>query len=486
MGLFFVKNQISVFLYLKYYQNNIELISSINNFTFFRKIMPIVRSISGLRATIDDSLTPELIVKYANALSVISNPGFIVVGSDGRPSGEFIKNIFVGTLIANGREVWDLGVVPTPTVQLFAEHTDAIAGVAITASHNPIEWNGLKFINSSGIFFDKIENEKLWDAVDYSKSDYKFNISVKNKIINDSLEKHLEYILKSEYLNSDIIQKIKARKLKVVVDAVNASGSIIVPMLLYKLGIEVIELYCDGTGIFPHTPEPLPQNLTALAQSVKDNNADIGIAVDPDGDRLVLIDENGDPIGEERTIALAVEAVFKNSKKSEKIAVVNHSTSRLIEDIADKYNGKVFRSPVGEINVVLKMKETGAIIGGEGSGGVILPEVHYGRDSLCGIALLMNLMSDGKKLSEIVKDYPEYSFIKSKKEFAGSIDSIIEKIKIEFAGENILIEDGVKVIFPKSWVQLRVSNTEPIVRIMAESSTYDESKELISRISILF
>ncbi|MBI5324426.1 MAG: phosphoglucosamine mutase [Ignavibacteriae bacterium] len=450
--------------------------------------MPVIRSISGLRATLNDGLDEELIYKYTYAFSKILHPGAIVIGRDGRPSGLWIENIVRKTLQEAGREVHLLGVVPTPTVQLMVEHSDATGGIIITASHNPSEWNGLKFIDDSGVFLNSEWNRILWDEVDSIKTINSIKVEDKSDIIyGNAIENHIDRILTLPFLAEPVIfEKLEQRNLKVVVDAVNSSGSKAIPMLLEKLGCNVIKLYCDESGIFPHTPEPLPENLTGLAEAVKVNNADIGIAVDPDADRLVLIDETGNPIGEENTIVLSVESALEMRHSfhgySDFNVVVNHSTTRRVEDIADKYGTKVFRSPVGEINVVNKMKEVKALIGGEGSGGVILPACHYGRDSLVGTALILSLIaSKNTTLSGLVKQLPYYEMKKSKKQFSGSIDTIINKLIMEFHDGVPLREDGIKINFKDKWVHLRASNTEPIVRVIAEAKSNTEVNELIER-----
>jgi phosphomannomutase len=449
--------------------------------------MSIIRSISGLRATIENFENNDLVNCYASAFSAISPDGPIVIGRDGRPSGMQIEKVLASCLKNLGREIILLGMVPTPTVQLFVEQMQAAGGIAITASHNPSEWNGLKFINATGVFLDADENKKLWDHVD--------NDSVSDNITNDIIYEyypdpialHINVILDlTIFKDGRSLEELRKRNFRVVVDAVNSSGSIAIPHLLKEFGCEIIPLYCDGSGIFPHTPEPLPQNLTELAKAVIQHKADIGIAVDPDADRLVLIDENGDPIGEEKTIVLAIDAVFDNFQKfniKKRIAVVNHSTTMLVEYVAGQYGVEVQRSPVGEINVVKLMKHTGAIIGGEGSGGVIMPACHYGRDSLVGTALILYLLAtENKSLSEKCLEYPKYSMKKDKMEFSGSLEPIITKVHSLFPEARILNDDGIKVIFEDSWVQLRKSNTEPIIRIIAESLSDEKTLELINSV----
>jgi phosphomannomutase len=446
--------------------------------------MPIVSSISGLRATLGDSLNPELIMNYCSALGTIYSGETIVVGRDGRQSGIWIEKIVAGSLSACGCKVVLLGIVPTPTVQVAIDKFDAAAGIAITASHNPSEWNGLKFINQNGIFFNQVENQELWDTIKKNKFYYTNETKFKEIIHDNTLDEyHIFRVLNVDCIQNNI-DKIKERKFRVVVDAVNASGSKIVPDLLKYLDCEVVKLYCNSSGIFPHTPEPLPQNLTQLAESVKQQKADLGIAVDPDADRLVLIDNLGRNIGEEKTITLAVESVLMNSPNNN--IVVNYSTTALVDYVADKYQSKVYRAPVGEINVVNKMIEVNAIIGGEGSGGVILPECHNGRDSLVGIALVLSLLAEtGKSLSEIADSYPDYKMIKTKHVFSGDINPTIEILKEQFKGAEIVVEDGIRIDFEGAWVQLRASNTEPIIRIIGESESNERTLELIEQVTKL-
>lgn len=455
--------------------------------------MTLIRSISGLRGITETSLTPKVVNDYTLAFAQFCKQGKIIIGRDGRQSGKWIEEIVSKALLDSGLDVELLGIVPTPTVQLCVEKSDAIGGIAITASHNPSEWNGLKFINKDGIFLNQHENEILWKYLDNKKFETKIK-KHKSKIYIDenAKQKHIDAIFNIPlFTNSENVSKIKQRKLKVVVDAVNASGSEIIPSLLKEFGCQVIKLFCDGNGDFPHTPEPLPQNLTQLSEVVKKNEADIGIAVDPDADRLVLVDENGVCIGEEKTICIAIESVLSSFLNFEgvysKSIVVNQSTTALVEYIASKNNAVVYRSPVGEINVVQKMKQTNSIIGGEGSGGVILPVCHFGRDSLVGIALLLSLLALNKlTLSQIANSYPKYYMVKEKFYSSINLHFLLEKIKKLFPYSRIILEDGIKIIDDNSWIQLRSSNTEPIIRIIAESISEQEAKEYIKKVYSIF
>lgn len=450
--------------------------------------MAIIRSISGLRAQFGSGLTPQLISNYAFSYHKVMPEGKIVIGKDGRLGSGWIEKCLIGTLESLGRDLVILGSVPTPTVQFFAEKTDAIGGIVITASHNPQDWCGLKFLDENGVFLNQNKNEELWKVLD--RGDYQFPDLVisKNEYLESGLDTHIDSVLSLDIIKlNGTINKIKSKKLKVVVDAVNCSGSVIIPKLLRKLGFEVIELFCEGNGVFIHTPEPIPENLEKLCEEVYNQGADFGVAIDPDADRLVIIDENGEPIGEEKTVVFAIKAVFDFYKgKKELVATVNLSSSRMAEDIALEYGGKVERSAVGEINVVEKMKSNSSIIGGEGSGGVILPDSHFGRDSLVGIGLLCYVISNSDKtMSELCSEFPSYEIVKTKFTFDKDFAELEEKVKSEFNEGSFNFEDGVRVDFSKSWVQVRRSNTEPIIRIIAEAESKNECNDLISRISNL-
>ena len=358
-------------------------------------------SISGLRGVVGDTLTPDTVIKYANAFAKFANNKKIVIGRDGRYHGAMFADILSGVLAANGCKVVDIGICPTPTVQLAAEHSDAGGGVAVTASHNPMEWNGLKFINEDGVFLDADENKKLWGYVEHEPKYASFQSAGTIEHDDFFLHDHLRRVLA---IRSVDVEAIRKRHFRVVVDCVNAAGSVVVPQLLNDLGCIVIKMNCDATGKFPRKPEPIPENLISTMEKVKIEKADLGIVVDPDVDRLVLITEKGEPFSEEYTIAQAVKFIFEKSPVERRIAAVNLSTTRAVDEIARGLNGKVFRSAVGEINVVKKMKKMDAVVGGEGSGGVILPEVHYGRDALVGIGItLQHLLEFGGTLSALKK-----------------------------------------------------------------------------------
>ena len=447
----------------------------------------IIASVSGVRGIVGDNLTPANISKFTLAFAEFSKKynktKKIVVGRDGRLHGDIITDFVTSSLILAGFEPIYIGVVPTPTVQIAVEDLKAAGGISVTASHNPQQWNGLKFLNNTGRFLGPGEIKEFLEIAD--KGEFTFaEISDLKKIKYDSswLDKHIEKVLKLKIIES---KKIKKAKLTVVVDAVNSAGSIIGPKLLKKLGCKVIELYCDGSGIFPHTPEPIPENLTKLSKAVKKYKADIGVAIDPDSDRLVLITEKGEPFIEENTITMAVNFLLKKKKENNRNVTVNLSTTRAVDDIVAKHKGKIFRSAVGEINVVNEMMTNGSVIGGEGSGGVILSEVHYGRDAIVGLALIMQeLAESGMTLSEYKKHLPQYSIVKSKIENVTDPAGLLNKITEIYSGENykaackVNTVDGVKLDFPEHWIHLRKSNTEPIIRIITEAKT----KELADQI----
>ncbi|MBK9248713.1 MAG: phosphoglucosamine mutase [Ignavibacteria bacterium] len=448
--------------------------------------MPFIRSISGIRATVSDSLPSEIVAKYASAFARFLPPGNIIIGRDGRPSGVWIERLIAETLALNGRNVTILGVVPTPTIQLLVEHTStASGGISITASHNPSEWNGMKFMFSDGVFLDTEQNNHLWEIADASHVSFDQTTTGEISYDNEAIEKHIDTILSLPLFTETILTILKNRKLRVVVDAVNASGSVIVPKLLEGLGCTVIPLFCNESGIFPHTPEPIPQNLTQLAAAVHHEKADLGIAVDPDADRLVLIDEHGHSIGEEKTIVLAAQCVLENHKLFGKYSpdiAVNLSTSRMINDIATRYNATVWRSAVGEVNVVRMMQHHNCIFGGEGSGGVILPSCHYGRDSLVGIALILHLIATNQAtLSELSRSIPSYEMIKTRIDFNGDFGALSEILRQNFQEASVNNSDGVRFDFEDSWVHVRASNTEPIVRIIAEATTKERAEYLINQ-----
>ena len=450
--------------------------------------MACIRSISGLRVTTDE-LTHELIASYAKAFASYLPDGPIVIGRDGRPSGVWMEEVIIETLLSCGRNVISLGIAPTPTIQLETEHSDACGGISITASHNPSEWNGMKFLNAGGVFLNADENREFWKILENDRLDEQ-NGNGHATIIEDPKQKHIEQI-HTALRNLGIEIPHTSKSIVCVIDAVNASGSTFVPALLESLDCESIALYCEGTGIFPHTPEPLAEYLSDLMSAVSMHSADIGIAVDPDADRLVLIDEMGHAIGEEKTLALCTMAILEcaDLRETNYSIAINMSTSNMSETLAESHGWTVHRTPVGEINVVQAMKQFNCIIGGEGSGGVILPACHYGRDSLIGIALIIALMKKtGKSLSALAELLPKTSMIKGKMPWSGSADEIFQRIERHFAGTFLEIrkDDGIWLRFTDGWMHIRMSNTEPILRYIVESSDDQQAQHIVHSLLLQF
>lgn len=451
--------------------------------------MSLIVSISGVRGVVGESLSPEVAVLYSKSFAEYclqrtpqGKKCKIVIGRDGRITGKILTNIISSTLLSMGCDVVAIGVCPTPTVALAVEKSDAIGGIAVTASHNPMQWNGMKFFNSTGLFLDTVETENFLKIVREQKMSYAGWDKIGTHQSDEAwIQKHIDTVLQLRYVD---VRKIKERKFKVVLDCINSAGGVIVPPLLKAFGCEVIEMNCDVSGIFAHTPEPIPENLTTLAEKVLLEKADLGIAVDPDVDRLVLITEKGEPLGEEYTIASVVNFVLSKEQRAKSAGqkvVVNLSTTRAVDDISKIYGAAVTRTPVGEINVAKKMKEIGAVIGGEGSGGVIFPEVHYGRDAIVGIGLILQMLAEfGGSLSEYKSTLPQYHITKSKIEIENlNPDKLLAHFIEKFKDEKINTEDGVKIDFADAWVHLRKSNTEPIVRIIAEAPSAEKAQELI-------
>lgn len=447
--------------------------------------MSLVVSISGVRGVVGDSFIPEVVVKYTAAFADYSGQGRIILGRDGRPSGKLLANIASSTLLAMGRDVLAIGVCPTPTVQLAVERSDAVGGIVITASHNPAEWNGMKFVGVHGMFLDDVETRRLWELAESVKPMYARWNRLGNHTVDDSYRrKHLDMVLSLPYINVD---RVKKRKFKVVVDCVNAAGSEVIPELLENLGCVVIRMNCEASGVFPHNPEPIPEHLTALCDRVLREKADFGIAVDPDADRLVLITEKGEPFGEEYTIASVVKFILQrmsSENASPQRVVVNLSTTRAVDDIARAFGAEVIRTPVGEINVAKKMKEVNALVGGEGSGGVILPAVHYGRDAVVGIGLVLEMLAEfNGTMTQLKASLPQYSIVKSKVQIdSAEADGLLHALRERHSADaRTNTDDGLKIDFPDAWIHLRKSNTEPIVRIIAEARTQAEAVNLVEQ-----
>ncbi len=435
-------------------------------------------SISGVRGIIGDGLDPEVLVKYTSAYADFCGKGKIVVGSDGRITGEMVRNIVIGTLMAKGNDVIDIGICPTPTVLFNVKKLKAAGGIQLSASHNPNEWNALKLLNRHGEFMTPEENvEMMMKLDDPNRKFVAWDKLGKTTKYVKGLEDHIDAVLKMNYIN---VPKIKRTKFKVLLDCVNGAGSYTMPLLLKKLGCSVIEMNCEKSGIFPRLPEPIPENLTATMRAVKKHKADIGIVVDPDVDRLVLITETGEPFGEENTITQAVKFYLSKKKGN---AVVNLSTTRAVDDVAKEFRCKVFRSPVGEANVVKKMKEVNAVIGGEGSGGVILPKVVFGRDALTGtVIMLQHLLEFGGKMSELKKSLPQYFIAKKKIELGSkNPDDIMRSLIEKYRSEKIYLEDGLRIDSFDHWVHFRKSNTEPIIRCIVEAKTKELAESLAEK-----
>jgi len=441
--------------------------------------MPLIKSISGIRGTIGDKvgedLTPTDIILYTSSYAMwVKNSSnkklnTIVVGRDARISGEMVQGFVIDTLISLGFNVISLNLSTTPTVEIAVPMENADGGIIITASHNPKNWNALKLLNSKGEFLSSLDGQEVLKISETFNTDLHQPEKIGELVEKDNyIDIHINEILKLDLVD---IESIKNSGYKIVVDAVNSTGGIAVPKLLEKLGVDVIKLYCDPTGDFPHNPEPLKENLSALSNLVIEQEADLGIVVDPDVDRLAFVSENGDVFGEEYTLVACADYVLSISPGP---TVSNLSSTRALKDVSDTHNCQHNSSAVGEVNVVEMMKNTKAIIGGEGNGGIILPSIHYGRDALVGIALFLSHLSKSElKCSELRDRYPNYFMSKKKKQLDSGFDydNMIECLKTKYASEKINLIDGLKIDFSDSWVQLRKSNTEPIIRIYSEAKT---------------
>ncbi len=437
-------------------------------------------SISGIRGIAGETLTPEVIVKYTAAYAEYCSRGSVVIGRDGRITGKIITDIASSTLLAMGCNVIDLGICPTPTIQLAVEKLHVAGGIAVTASHNPIQWNGLKFLASSGMFLNGEENKKFWKLAEQTPKYASWDRIGRYSVKEDFIDRHIRDVLSLPYIDINVIAK---RKFRVVLDCVNAAGGLVIPKLLNSLGCEIIPLNCEVTGLFTHAPEPTPENLTDLSKRVVAEKADFGIAVDPDVDRVVFVDEHGNPIGEEYTVVSAIRLVLLKDKQKGVKVVVNLSTTRAVDDIARQFVATVVRTAVGEINVATKIHEIGALVGGEGSGGVILPSVHLGRDALVGVGLVVQGLAEfNGTMSAFKASLPQYSIVKSKIEIGSrNPDDVIEAFKSRYSSEKINTDDGLKIDSADYWVHLRKSNTEPIIRIIAEAHTLDEAQKVVEK-----
>lgn len=447
--------------------------------------MTLIKSISGIRGTIGgevgNALTPLDIVRFTASYAAFirkenRSSNTIIIGRDARISGEMVSNIVSGTLMGCGFDVLDVGLSTTPTIEVAVQLHKSAGGIILTASHNPKQWNALKLLNAKGEFLSAADGENILSLAE--NDDFKFTEvdDLGNYTFDDSFnEKHIEEVLKLDLVD---VALVKSARFKVVVDAVNSTGGFMVPNLLKKMGVECVKLFCDPNGQFPHNPEPLPENLTEISKLVVSERADFGIVVDPDVDRLALVCEDGSMFGEEYTLVTVADFVLSKTPGN---TVSNLSSTRALSDITNKHKGSYEASAVGEVNVVEKMKATNAIIGGEGNGGVIYPEMHYGRDSLIGIALFLTQLAERKISARTLRDsYPNYFISKNKMKLTPEIDLnfIFTALKEKFKHEKITIIDGLKIDFKEGWVHLRKSNTEPIIRIYSESKGEDKANAL--------
>lgn len=452
--------------------------------------MTLIKSIAGIRGTIGgkpgETLSPIDVVNFSSAFGTFiksltkDEKPKIVIGRDARPSGKIISPVVVNTLLAMGIDVVDLGLSTTPTVEMAVLAEKASGGIILTASHNPAGWNALKLLNAKGEFISATDGQKILEIIENGEILFvepkKFGKHTKN---DTYIDYHIDQILKHELVD---VEAIKSRKFKIIVDAVNSTGGIAVPRLLEKLGVETTELYCEPNGAFPHNPEPLPENITQICNDLEAGNYDLGIIVDPDVDRLALVCEDGQPFGEEYTLVSVADYVLSKRPGD---TVSNLSSTQALKDITEKRGNTYHSSAVGEVNVVAKMKEVNAVIGGEGNGGVILPDLHFGRDALAGIALfLSHLAHFGKSASLLRSKYPNYHISKNKIELTPDIDvdKVLDVLKEKYSKNPINTIDGVKIQFDKEWVQLRKSNTEPIIRIFAESDSLATADHLANKL----
>jgi phosphoglucosamine mutase len=452
--------------------------------------MSLIKSISGIRGTIggapDDNLTPIDAVKFAAAYGtwlkkhIYKNRVKVVVGRDARISGEMVQNLVQYTLVGLGIDVVDIGLSTTPTVEVAVTMEQADGGIILTASHNPKQWNALKLLNSKGEFLNAQEGEEILHIAAANEFTFAEVDALGHITHNDTyIQRHIDAVL--SLLPLATLEAIRKRKFKVAVDAVNSTGGIAIPLLLERLGAEVVPLYCEPNGQFPHNPEPLKEHLADICAKVVEAKADLGVVVDPDVDRLALITEEGEMFGEEYTLVACADYYLSKKKGN---VVSNLSSSRALRDIAEKYGVEYAAAAVGEVNVVTKMKEVNAVIGGEGNGGVIFPELHYGRDALVGVVLFLSLLVEkGIAVSALRRSYPAYFMSKNKIQLTSGLnpDKVLLAMQEKYAHEQITTIDGLKIDFPFSWVHLRKSNTEPIIRIYTEAKSQIEADALATR-----
>src|SRR5689334_14814253 len=442
-----------------------------------RAIPTLKISISGVRGVVGQSLTPKLLTRFAEAFGTHTGSGTIVIGRDPRTSGEMVKHAVIAGLLSTGSRVIDIGICPVPTVQLQVRHRRAQGGIAITASHNPAEWNALKFIGASGLFLDAGQARELLDIYhqgEYTKAGGAELRTV--EAVEGATDLHIKSIL-------DVLGPLPARakKLRVVLDSCNGAGSLVGPKLIEVLGAEVIRLNTTPNGSFPRPAEPLPENLGELCRLVQEHQADVGFAQDMDADRLAIVSEQGEPIGEDNTLVLATLFVLGREKGP---VVANLSTTSAVADVAKKFDCPVYLTKIGEVNVTDAMQLHRAVIGGEGNGGVIYPRINFARDSLVGIALVLHLLAEsGKSVTELLADIPRYTIVKEKISCASDrIAGVLRMVRQEFAEHQIDTRDGVKVIVPDGWLLVRGSNTEPIIRVVAEAKSEERARELVKSV----
>ena len=448
--------------------------------------MTLIKSISGIRGTIGgnvgDNLSPIDAVKFASAYGTwlkqqrTKDNYRVVVGRDARISGEMIQNLVMNTLVGLGIHVIDLGLSTTPTVEVAVPMEHADGGIILTASHNPKQWNALKLLNHKGEFLNGAEGQKILDIAEGANITFAEVDDLGEITKNDAyFDLHIEEILNLDLVDADAIRKAN---FKVVVDGVNSTGGLAIPMLLNELGVETVKLYCEPNGQFPHNPEPLKEHLGDICKLVIEEHADFGVVVDPDVDRLAFIDETGEMFGEEYTLVAVADYILGKQKGN---TVSNMSSSRALRDVTEKHGGSYQASAVGEVNVVQLMKDTDAVIGGEGNGGIIYPELHYGRDSLVGVALFLTHLAEKKmKVSELRATYPSYFMSKNKIQLTPEldVDAILEAVEAHYKDEEVTTIDGVKIDFAENWVHLRKSNTEPIIRVYTEAKSQEEADQL--------
>ena len=452
--------------------------------------MTLIKSISGIRGTIGgwqgDNLTPIDIVKFTTAYARFMSEKHngkrltIVVGRDARISGEMVNDIIEGTLLGCGVDVINVGLCTTPGTEMAVITHKADGGIIITASHNPKQWNALKLLNEKGEFLNDAEGKRVLALAEDEEYEFPDVDNIGKVVLREDFNPtHIEQVLALEMVD---VEAVKARKFKVVVDAVNSIGGIVIPALLRAMGCDVVEVNCTPDGNFAHNPEPLAEHLTEISRVVVEEKADLGVVVDPDVDRLALVNEDGTMFGEEYTLVAVADYILSQSKGN---TVSNLSSSRALSDVTKAFGGEYSASAVGEVNVVTKMKEVGAVIGGEGNGGVIYPALHYGRDALVGVALfLTHLVKKNCTMTQLRATYPAYFASKNKIQLTPEIDvdKVLLEMKARYAGENVNDIDGVKIDFPENWVHLRKSNTEPIIRVYTEAKSADEADALAQRI----